>query len=418
MSKIGLHYIDIIVILTYIVGIVWYGVRMGKQTGAEEYFLGGRSMTWPIIGVSLFAANIGSNTLIGLSSDAFQGNVAVYNYEWTAAITLVFFAVFFLPFYLKSKVYTMPEFLERRYDSRSRYIFSVVMILGNVLIDMASGLYAGNLILKIVLPEVDSTIIIALLALSAAIYTIPGGLSSVIHTEVLQAVLLVTGSCIVTWVCFQEVGGWSGMITGLDSLYATGSIERQSDDIFSLVRPSDDPSMPWTGLLFGVPLLSFYFWVNNQFIVQRVLSAKDLNHGRWGVLFAGLLKLPVLFIMVIPGVIATVLFSDLNISFLNYQISSTLDTTVTCERLRDCPNMTFPVLMYKLLPTGLLGLVIAGVLAAMASSIAATLNSASTLITMDFYKKLKPEASSKNLKNYLPTQEPKTTHTANLPSGY
>ncbi|TQV68229.1 sodium/solute symporter [Exilibacterium tricleocarpae] len=397
MDDVGLSRLDSIIILIYIVGIIWYGIRKGKQSNSEDYFLGGRSMTWPIVGISLFAANIGSNTLIGLSSSAFQGNVAVYNYEWMAAVILVFFAIFFLPFYLRSKVYTMPEFLERRFDSRCRYLFSIIMIVGNIIIDMASGLYAGNLILKIIFPEIDTWIIISLLALSAAAYTIPGGLSSAVHTEVLQALLLVAGSCLLTWFCFREVGGWEGMTSGLDALFASGQTRLPADEVLSLVKPADHPQMPWTGLLLGVPLLGFYFWVNNQFIVQRVLSAKDLNHGRWGALFAGLLKLPVLFIMVIPGAVATVLYTDLDISFLGYQIPAATGGQTLCTSLHDCPNMTYPVLIYKLLPVGILGLVVAGILAAMASSISATLNSASTLITMDLVTKLRPDIGGKKL---------------------
>ena len=204
MESIGLNAIDFIIIIVYLIGIVWYGIRKGKQESSEDYFLAGRDMTWPIVGISLFAANIGSNTLIGLTADAYQTNVSVYNYEWMAAVVLVFFAIFFLPFYLRSKVYTMPEFIERRYDSRSRYLFSGITIVGNVIIDTASGLYAGNLILKIIFPEVDSWIIISFLAFAAAAYTIPGGLSSVVHTEVIQAVLLVFGSILLTYFCFKR----------------------------------------------------------------------------------------------------------------------------------------------------------------------------------------------------------------------
>lgn len=394
MESIGLSAIDLVIIIVYLVGIVWYGISKGKQQSSEDYFLAGRDMTWPIVGISLFAANIGSNTLIGLTADAYETNVAVYNYEWMAAVVLVFFAIFFLPFYLRSKVYTMPEFLERRYDSRTRYLFSGITIIGNVIIDTASGLYAGNLILKIIFPEVDSWIIISFLALAAAAYTIPGGLSSVVHTEVIQAILLVFGSMLLTYFCFTEVGGWSGMIDGINQLRPEG---KDAEEVLSLVRPADDAKMPWTGLLFGVPLLGFYFWANNQFMVQRVLSAKDLDHGRWGALFAGLLKLPVLFIMVIPGVMAIVLFHDLDISFLQYSITNEAGASVLCTNLEDCPNMTYPVLIYQLLPTGVLGLVIAGLLAAMSSSISATLNSASTLITMDFVSKINPNMSSKGL---------------------
>ncbi len=396
MEQVTLNIIDGMIIICYLVGIIGYGISKGKQKSSEDYFLAGRNLTWPIVGISIFAANIGSSTLIGLTADAFKTNIAVYNYEWMAAVVLIIFAIFFMPFYLSSKVYTMPEFLERRYDSRARYFFSIITIVGNVIIDTAAGLYAGNLILKIIFPELDSAIIITLLAIAAAAYTIPGGLSAVVHTEVIQAIILVMGSIALTYFCLDQVGGWSGMMAGLDALNQSGQLNKSSDEVFSLVGSINDPYMPWTGLVFGVPLLGFYFWANNQFMVQRVLSARDLNHGRWGALFAGLLKLPVIFIMIIPGVIAIVLFSDTDISGLNYLIPSSTGMVV-CSQLSDCPNMTYPVLIYSLLPVGVLGLVIAGLLAAMSSSISATLNSASTLITMDFILKLKPNLSSKNL---------------------
>ena len=396
MEQVTLNIIDGMIIICYLVGIIGYGISKGKQKSSEDYFLAGRNLTWPIVGISLFAANIGSSTLIGLTADAFKTNIAVYNYEWMAAVVLIIFAIFFMPFYLNSKVYTMPEFLERRYDSRARYFFSIITIVGNVIIDTAAGLYAGNLILKIIFPELDSAIIITLLAIAAAAYTIPGGLSAVVHTEVIQAIILVMGSIALTYFCFDQVGGWSGMIAGLDAMNQGGQLNKSSDEVFSLVGPINDPYMPWTGLVFGIPLLGFYFWANNQFMVQRVLSARDLNHGRWGALFASLLKLPVIFIMIVPGVIAIVLFSDTDISGFNYLIPTSTGMVV-CSQLSDCPNMTYPVLIYSLLPVGILGWVIAGLLAAMSSSISATLNSASTLITMDFVLKLKPNLSSKNL---------------------
>jgi SSS family solute:Na+ symporter len=398
MKDLSLSPLDIGIIIVYIVGIIIYGLKKAKRKDSEEYFLAGRNMTWPIVGISLFAANIGSSTLIGLASDAFKTNVAVYNYEWMAAVVLVFFAVFFLPFYLKSRVYTMPEFLERRYDSRSRYYFSFITVVGNVVIDTASGLYAGNLILKLIFPEVNSTVIIIILALAAAAYTIPGGLSSVVHTEVIQAMILVVGSTLLTYYAFSAVGGWSGLVDGLQAQIDAGKLHTTTKEIFSLVKSSKDPLMPWTGLVFGVPLLGFYFWANNQFMVQRVLSAKDLNHGRWGALFAGLLKLPVIFIMVLPGVIAIVLYSKMDISSLHYYtVNDATGARMLCTNLSQCPNLTYPVLIYSLLPKGVLGLVIAGLLAAMSSSVSATLNSASTLITMDFVHKIKPGLTSKQL---------------------
>jgi len=402
----GLGTLDIVVIVVYLVGIIIYGISKSKRSSSEDYFLGGRTMTWPIVGIALFSANISSSTLVGLASDGFQTNVNVYNYEWYAVVILIFFSIFFLPFYLKSGVYTMPEFLQKRYDKRSRYYFSLITIIGNVMVDTAAGLYVGSIVLKLLFPETSSTLIIIILAIAAAAYTIPGGLNSVIQTEVIQAILLIIGSCLLTYFAFEELGGgWQAMMDRLDGMLAAGEVNfgdrlaegkyipQTADDVFSLVRPNNDEFMPWWGLISGVALLGFYFWANNQFMVQRVLGAKDLNHGRWGALFAGFLKLPVIFIMVVPGVLALLLFNNLDISGLNYPLA----TGGMCNNLADCPNLTYPVLLFQLLPTGVLGLVVAGLLAAMMSSVSATFNSASTLITMDFIREFKPELTSKQL---------------------
>ncbi|WP_020571203.1 sodium:solute symporter [Neolewinella persica] len=447
MGTFNLETIDLIVMAVYAVFIVGYGLYSAKAKSSEEYFLAGRNMTWPIVGISLFAANISSSTLVGLAGDAYKTNTQVFNYEWLAAVVLVFFAIFFLPFYLKSKVYTMPEFLERRYDARSRYYFSFITIVGNVMLDTAAGLYVGTVILKLLFPDLSTVAIVSILALAAAAYTVPGGLNSVIQTEVIQAILLVIGSCLITYFTFAEIGGWDAMIAGLNEMGAAGTLpnvnqvdvaasgyplgtalsdiplaERvyetavyqpgSADEVLSLVRPTGqtwsefflgtggDGFMPWTGLLFGAPILGFYFWANNQFMVQRVLGAKDLNHGRWGALFAGLLKLPVLFIMVLPGTAAIIYMQQqggmpdgFNIADINYQ----LPEGGFCQNLADCPNATYPVLLFQMLPNGILGLVLAGLLAAMMSSVSATFNSASTLITMDFAAKLKPDLTSKQL---------------------
>ena len=401
MDSFSLSGLDIGIMILYAVLIIAYGLYHAKRKNSEEYFLAGRNMVWPIVGISLFAANISSSTLVGLAGDAFKTNTHVYNYEWLAAVILVFFAIFFLPFYLRSKVYTMPEFLERRYDTRSRYYFSFITIVGNVILDTAAGLYVGNIILKLMFPSMPSWAIIVILAFAAAAYTIPGGLNSVIQTEVIQAILLIFGSTLLTYYAFSQIGGWAGLIAGLDEMAAAGQFVSEgsgirlnsAQEVLSLVRPAGDEFMPWTGLLVGAPILGFYFWANNQFMVQRVLGAKDLNHGRWGALFAGFLKLPVIFIMVLPGTAAILLFSDLDLSFLNY----TLPDGAVCTNLRDCPNMTYPVLLFKLLPQGILGLVLAGLLAAMMSSVSATFNSASTLVTMDFVQKLRPDLSSEQL---------------------
>ncbi len=415
MESFQLSTIDFIIMVTYALFIIGYGLYHAKRKSSEDYFLAGRNMIWPVVGISLFAANISSSTLVGLAGAAYKTDTHVFNYEWLAAVVLVFFAIFFLPFYLRSKVYTMPEFLERRYDRRSRYYFSFIMIVGNVMIDTAAALYVGSIVLQLIFPGVPSWLIIVILAAAAAAYTIPGGLSSVIHTEVLQAILLIIGSIVLTLLAFGEVGGWSGMMAGLDAKAAageftnpdTGVVLHSGQEVLSMFRgsgqtwgdffrgtgPGVDGFMPWTGLLVGAPILGFYFWANNQFMVQRVLGAKDINHGRWGAIFAGFLKLPVVFIMVLPGTLAILMYGGVDISNINYQLS---DGKI-CQQLIDCPDATYPVLLFDLLPKGLLGLVVAGLLAAMMSSISATFNSASTLVTMDFFKQLRPNLTSDQL---------------------
>jgi len=401
MDTVQLSGLDIGIMIAYGVLIIAYGLYHAKRKNSEEYFLAGRDMTWPIVGISLFAANISSSTLVGLAGDAYKTNTHVYNYEWLAAVVLVFFAIFFLPFYLKSKVYTMPEFLERRYDKKSRYYFSFITIIGNVLIDTAAGLYVGNIILKLMFPGIPTWMVIVILAFAAAAYTIPGGLNSVIQTEVVQAILLVIGSCMITYYAFDGVGGWSGLIEGLNAKGAAGEliqpgsgmVLKDAEEVLSLVRPTGDAFMDWFGLLLGAPILGFYFWANNQFMVQRILGAKDLNHGRWGALFAGLLKLPVILIMVLPGTCAILLFKDADLAGLHYTFA---DGSV-CENLADCTDAIYPMLLFNLLPQGILGLVLAGLLAAMMSSVSATFNSASTLITMDFVKQMRPNLTSEQL---------------------
>ena len=242
--------LDIGVIVVYLIGIVIYGISKSKRGSSEEYFLGGRTMTWPIVGIALFSANISSSTLVGLASDGFQTNINVYNYEWYAVIVLIIFAIFFLPFYLKSGVYTMPEFLERRFDRRSRYYFSFITVIGNVMVDTAAALYVGSIVLKLLFPAYSSTTIIILLAIAAAAYTIPGGLNSVIQTEVIQAVLLIIGSCLITYFAFDQLGGgWSTMMSSLDQMLADGSVNfgdraatgayipQTAEQVFSVVRP-------------------------------------------------------------------------------------------------------------------------------------------------------------------------------------
>lgn len=355
--------IDLVVVAVYAVFIVALGLWLGrKHEDAEQYFLAGRRMIWPVIGISLYASNMGSTALVGLSGDAYATGISVFNYEWMAAVVLVFFAVFLAPFYIKSRVYTMPEFLERRYDSRSRYYFSGLTLFGNIVIDTAGHLYAGGLVLKLIFPDIPLAETIIVLAVLAGIYTIAGGLVAVMYTDVIQTGLLILGTIIVSVVAFDKIGSWEA-VTAVTP-----------PEMLSLVRPLDDPAVPWLGLLTGVPLLGFYFWCTNQFMVQRMLSARDTNHARWGALLAAAMKIPVIFIMVLPGTMARVLYPNLS-----------------------NPDMVYPTMMFDMLPVGIRGLILTGLIAALMSSIDSTLNSASTLVTMDFVAKFKPELDRKQL---------------------
>lgn len=322
-----------------------------------DYFLARRSLTWPVVGISLYASNMSSSSIIGLSGSGYETGISVFNYELVGIIILIIFAVYFVPVYLQTKVYTMPEFLERRYDHRSRYYFSFLTIVINIGLDIAGALYAGGLLLQLIFPEIDLATTIILLALVTGAYTMAGGLKAVVMTDIFQGIFLSLGCFIVTIMVYQEIGSWSAISAAADP------------DMFSLIRPLDDPVTPWPTLLISLPLLSFYFWCSNQHIVQRVLGARSIDHGRKGAIMAGFLKLMVIFIMIFPGIMALSIYPDL-----------------------DNPNLVLPKLMLDFLPAGILGLVLVGFIAALMSSIDSALNSASTLATMDFYKKFRPES--------------------------
>ncbi len=368
MPDFSLTTIDLVTIVIYIIAIMGIGIWVSRKTEtSDDYFLAGRSLTWFFIGSSLLASNISSSSLIGMAGSAYKSGISVYNYEWMAGIVLVIFAIFFIPFYLKTRIFTMPEFLERRFDARSRYYFSGMTIVGNIFIDTAGSLYAGGLVIQLLYPEVPFVMAVTVLALVAGLYTIVGGLKAVVYTDAIQAVLLIFGASLITVLAFSEIGSWELAMEATDA------------ESMSLIKPADDDFLPWPGLLFGVPLLGFYFWCTNQFMVQRVLGAKDINHARWGALFAGFMKLFVLFIMVFPGIFALTLYPDLPL-LEGYT-----------------PDLVFPVLLFDLLPIGIRGIILVALIAAIMSSIDSTLNSASTLVTMDFAKKLKPDMSQKQL---------------------
>ena len=354
---------DAALVAAYVPALVMLGAWASRrQAHPEDYFLASRGSRWPAIGLALLASNISSTALIGLAGAAYATGISVYDYEWSAAVVLVFFCVFLLPFVLSSRVYTMPEFLERRYDARARLYFALLTLFLNVMVDAAAALYSGSLVIRVLFPGTPLWVIVSVLAGAAALYTLLGGLRAVIYTETVQGVLLLAGALVIAVTAFARAGGWQAVMTGVPP------------EMVSLIRPVGDPGVPWPGLLFGIPVLGFYYWCTNQFIVQRVLSARSLEHGRGGALFAGALKLPVLFLMVLPGTCAILLFPHLARS-----------------------DLVYPALMFGLLPTGLLGVVAASFAAATMASVASTLNSASALITMDIIRRMAPALSNQQV---------------------
>jgi SSS family solute:Na+ symporter len=362
----GVSAIDLVIVLVCAAGVVGFGLAVSRgtfgpaaaRTKAEEYFLASRSSRWPAIGLALFASNMSPTAIVGLAGAAYAMGVSVYDYEWSAAVVLVFYCVFLLPFVLRSRAYTMPEFLERRYDSRVRLYFAALNVFLNVFVDLAAALYCGALVFRLLLPGLPLWGLVAALAGAAGLYTLTGGLRAVIYTEAAQAVLLIAGAIIISLTAFARAGGWPAIVHQVPA------------GMLALIRPAADPGVPWPGLLFGIPVLGFYYWCTNQYIVQQTLSARSLDDGRRGALLAGLLKLTVLFLLVLPGTCAIVLFPHLPRA-----------------------DLVYPTLMLRLLPAGLLGVVAAGFVAAAMATVASTLNSAATIITLDVVKRVAPRLS-------------------------
>lgn len=381
--ELNISNIDIVVILLFVVGIIWWALKNRKNENASEYFLAGKSQNWFVVGSSLFAASVSSSTLMGHSGEGFISGIAVFNYNVGAIFVIIFVSLFFLPFYIKSGIYTIPEYLGRRFDNRSRKYFSFITIIGNVFLDAGAALYTGALILKIIFPEIDMMWIIIGMALMAGTYTIIGGLSSAINADMIQSIILIAGSVLLSIFCFNSVGSWENFV------------EHFHDGVWlNLIRPNSDTTVPWFSIFLSIPILGFYFWGNNQVIVQRVMSAKTVNEGRLGFLFVAFLYVFTLFIFIAPGMVGRMI--DL------FGVGDTLpneiiDGNTLRAQYGIDTNEVYPRLILKLLPVGLIGVMIACMVSALTSTLSATLSSVSTLFTMDFYKSWRPESSPRHL---------------------
>ena len=357
----GIYFLALIAVAVWVV--------LQKNNTTEDYFLAGRNVGWFVIGASIFASNIGSEHVVGLAGTGFESGAPMAHYELHAWIVLLL-GWLFLPFYIRSGAFTMPEFLEKRFDSRSRWFLSLFSLVAYVLTKVSVTIYAGGIVVSelIGIPFWYGAIGIVIFT---GIYTVIGGMKAVIYTETLQTVILILGSVCITYLGLQEVGGWSQL---------RETVIAVSPDHFNMWRPISDPDFPWTGLLFGGTIVGIWYWCTDQYIVQRTLAANNIKIGRRGAIFGAYLKLLPILIFLVPGIIAFAL------SIQNPEI-------FTINKA----DKAFPMLVKYLLPVGLKGLVAGGLMAALMSSLASVFNSCSTIFTIDIYQKLKPNKSEKEL---------------------
>ena len=384
-----LDWIVIGVFCCALIGIVLWVVSQ-KNDNSADYFLGGKDATWIAIGASIFASNIGSEHLIGLAGAGASSGMAMAHWEMQGWMILILGWVF-VPFYTRSMVYTMPEFLERRYNTQSRTILSVISLISYVLTKVAVTVYAGGLVFQQVfgikeLWGIDFFWIAAIgLVLITAIYTIFGGMKSVLYTSVLQTPILLLGSLIILVLGMKALGSWDQMLQLCD---VKPNYDGATGTMVHLMRSNSDPQYPWLGALIGSAVIGFWYWCTDQYIVQRVLSGKNEKEARRGTIFGAYLKLLPVFLFLIPGMVAFALHQKYagDGGFLPMLADGTPNA-----------DAAFPTLVAKILPAGVKGLVVCGILAALMSSLASLFNSSAMLFTIDFWKRLKPQTSEKSL---------------------
>ena len=358
--------IDVLFVILYlliIAGVSIWSIRKSKSS-PSDYFLANRNLGWWVIGASILASNVGSEHIVGLAGTGATSGLVMGHYELHSYIVLILGWVF-VPFYMRSMVYTMPEFLERRFNAKARRLLSIIQLLSYVIAKASVTIFAGALVFNSFL-GVDFWTGAIILVVVTGIYTILGGLHTVMYTEAIQAIILLLGSAVLLFIGLDKVGGWQAMIN---------SVPKEKLNMF---RPLSDPDFPWLGILFAAPIVGVWYWCTDQHIVQRCLAGKNEREARRGTIFAAYLKLLPFFIFLVPGLIAVAMVKQ-----------GTLTLTDN--------NAAFPTLVKEIMPLGLRGLLAGGLLAALMSSLASVYNACSTLFTMDIYQKMKPEASGKEL---------------------
>jgi solute:Na+ symporter, SSS family len=404
----GLDWVVVALYFGLLIGLTWWVLAHAKDT-ADDYFLASHNLGWFIVGASIFASNIGSEHLVGLAGAGATSGVALAHYELHAWCLLVLGWVF-VPFYMRSMVYTMPEFLERRFSPGARWVLSVISIVAYILTKFAVGIFAGGIVFATLLPDLHLTIAgatfdsfwvgsVAVVVLTG-LYTVAGGMRGVAYTEAVQTIVLVAGSVLVTAFGLARLGGWHELRAALPS------------DMFNLWKPLvpagvhgtwapvKEPgriawyfngNYPWLGMLFAAPIIGLWYWTTDQYIVQRALGAPNEQQARRGSIFAAYLKLLPVWIFIIPGMIALALARTGKVPGLEVMVDSA-GNPITANA-----QAAFPLMVKTILPEGVRGLVVAGLLAALMSSLAGAFNACSTLFTMDLYQKFRPHASQHQL---------------------
>jgi len=392
-----------------LLGMASWVVLKTKDT-ADDYFLAGRDLGWFIVGASIFASNIGSEHIVGLAGSGATDGVAMAHYELHAWCLLVL-AWVFVPFYMRARVFTMPEFLERRFSEPSRWVLSLISLVAYVLTKIAVGIFAGGIVFGALLPEMhldlgfvelDSFWIGSFLVIIfTGLYTILGGLRAVAYTEALQTIILVMGSALVTWFGIKALGGWHELraVAGSEMFNLWKPLVPAGvEGTWAPVRESGrmawyfNDNYPWIGMLFCAPIIGLWYWCTDQYIVQRVLGAPNERQARRGSICAAFFKLLPVFIFIIPGIIAFALAKSGKVPAMTEGLFNAQG-----EMVREQGQKAFPLLVATILPMGIRGVVVAGLLAALMSSLAGVFNASATLFTMDFYDKLRPGASQHQL---------------------
>jgi SSS family solute:Na+ symporter len=411
LATTGVTTLDIVVTISYMVLIVgagcWVGIRHRRKaaTGeAREYFLAGGTLRWPMIGMALFATNISCVHLVSLAQAGFEEGLLQGNFEWMAAFTLILLSLFFAPFYIRSKVATLPDFLEKRYGRSCRDILAGFSLVSAVVIHIGFSLLTGAIVLG-GLFGIDPMLSIVIIAVATALYVVVGGLMAVVFTETVETVVLLFGAVLITFFSFKALGGDGGLTAGWTNLMETLQ-SPQEGKMMSMLRPAGDASgMPWFAIFLGYPVLGIWYWCADQTIVQRVLGAKDENHARVGPLFAALIKILPVFLFVLPGlmfyaIVKSGAFPDLQVAWeagaskaglLAKEADGTWNAIKTSE--------AYTQMIVRLLPSGLTGVMAAALIAALMSTVSGALNSISTLFSYDLWKRFRPSTPDHALVN-------------------